>query len=399
MKRIRRIFIVGVIFSIAALAFSFFTMSDQAEAKSKVVTTKNGTKIYCSDIGNGEYRIYAIKNAKKDLIIPETVDGKHKITEFFSKNFPECKEVERIHFPSGMKCLYEDLDDEEAYRFNTFYQFPNLKKVSVDKKNRYYSAKNGVVYDKKKRLVAIAPGISKVKLASWMIGVIPDAYADLTKLENISVEKGNKKYKSIKGALYSKDGKKLIYYPIAKKDTVFRIPDGVQEIGEMACYNQKYVKEIVMGSSVHQIGEYAFALCDRLKKVSLNKKLKILKLGAFHNKNWLTLSLPEGIEEVEIGSLPVKELEIPSGVKKVKLDVDLHGVQSEIRAETLIVRSLSLDMIKMDEDYSYELEDGDTPEESAYSGKTIYAYKASKAYKQLKKIAKEYDIKLIALEE
>lgn len=378
MKKVHRI-VFGAILSIAALAFSFSAMTDRAEAKTKVVTTKNGTKLYCSEDKKGNYTIYDIKNAKKDLIIPETVDGKHKIDMFDSEEFSECKEVERIHFPSGLKYLCEDLDDVEAYRFNTFIRFPNLKKVSFDKKNRYYSAKNGVVYDKKKRLVAIAPGISKVKVASWVTGVIPNAYADLTKLEDISVEKGNKKYKSIKGALYSKDGKKLIYYPIAKKDTVFRVPGGVEEIGEMACFGQKYMKELIMGNSVHEIGEYGFAWCSSLKKVSLNKKLKILNVGAFYNydKNWITLSLPAGIEKVEIGSLPVKVLEIPVGVKRVMLDEE----DPKIRAQTLIVRSLSLDVSEIS---------------WCSAGKTIYAYKDSRAYQQLKE---KKSIKLIALKE
>lgn len=378
MRKIHKV-VISVILGVTTLILGISAMPYQAEAKTKVVTTKNGTKLYCSGDKQGNYTIYNIENAKRDLIIPETVDGKHKIDMFDSEEFPECKEVERIHFPSGLKYLCEDLDDVEAYRFNTFIRFPNLKKVSFDKRNRYYSAKNGVVYDKKKRLVAIAPGISKVKVASWVTGVIPNAYADLTKLEHISVEKGNKKYKSIKGALYSKDGKKLIYYPVAKKDTVFRIPNGVKEIGEMACLRQKYIKRLIMGSSVHEIGEYAFAWCDSLKRVSLNKKLKILNEGAFCNENWLALSLPVGIEEVEIGSLPVKELEIPAGVKKIELDEELLGIG--IRAKTLIVRSPGLDMSEL----SYYIR-----------GKTVYAYKDSKAYEQLKG---DKDVKLIVLEE
>ena len=398
MRKIHKV-VFGAIVSIAALILGISSMPYQAEAKTKVVTTKNGTKLYCSGDKQGNYTIYNIENAKRDLVIPETVDGKHKINMFDSRKFLlDCGEVERIHFPSGLKYLCEDLElTEETGRVNTFHCFPNLKEVSFDKRNGYYSAKDGVVYDKKKRLVAIAPGISRVKVASWVTRVIPNAYEDLTKLEHISVEKGNKKYKSIKGVLYSKDGKELVYYPVAKKGTVFRIPNGVKEIGEMACFRQKYIKRLIMSNSVHEIGEYAFAQCASLKKVSLNKKLKILEYCAFYNEkgHWLTLSLPAGIEEVEIASLPVKELEIPAGVKKVELDEEL----SKIRAKTLIVRSRSLNMIAMDRECCYDTEISEYDiEESVYKGKTIYAYKDSKAYKQLKPIAEIYGIKLKLLE-
>lgn len=394
MKRMQRVFVFSVIFSIAALAFSFSAMTDQAEAK--VVTTKNGTKLYCRSSGGGNYEVYDIENAKKDLIIPETVDGKHKITSFHCPAFPT-KEVEHIHLPSGIKNL-DDMDDGEGYPYNKFSGFPNLKKVSFDTRNRYYSAKDGKVYSKqgkKKELVAVAPGVSRVTIESEVASIQPGALSDLTKLEDISVEKGNKIFKSIKGALYTKDGKKLLYYPVAKKDEVFRVPNGVKTILQMACYDQKYMKKTVMSSSVREIGNWAFAGCARLKKVSLNKGLKILKYRAFDNTHWLDLSLPNGIEEVEIGSLPVKKLDIPAGCKKVELDEDHHGEQCGIRAKTLIVRSLSLDMILLDRECWYDVEgDAEYFHESAYKGKTIYAYKDSKAYKQLAPVAKAYHIKL-----
>lgn len=373
MKRMQRVFVFGVIFSIAALAFSFSAMTDQAEAK--VVTTKNGTKLYCRSSGGGNYEVYDIKNAKKDLIIPETVDGKHKITSFQCPAFPT-KEVEHIHLPSGIKNL-DDMDDGEGYPYNKFSGFPNLKKVSFDTRNRYYSAKDGKVYSKqgkKKELVAVAPGVSRVTIESEVASIQPGALSDLTKLEDISVEKGNKIFKSIKGALYTKDGKKLLYYPIAKKDEVFRVPNGVKTVEQMTCYNQKYMKKTVMSSSVREIGNWAFVA---------------------YTKHWLDLSLPNGIEEVEIGSLPVKKLDIPAGCKKVELDESHHGELCDIRAKTLIVRSLSLDMILLDRECWYDVEeDKEDLNESVYKGKTIYAYKNSKAYKQLAPIAKAYHIRL-----
>ncbi len=400
MKRIQRVFVYGVILSIAALAFSFFTMTDQAEAKSKVVTTKNGTKLYCYSDNGKTYEIYKIKNEKKDLVIPETVDGKHKITRIQIEGQKVHKKVNRIHFPSGMKALSGWCDDE-GYCYNEFWPFPNLTEVSFAKKNTHYSAKDGKLYyksGKKKELAAIMPGISHVTIESGVTSIWEGAFSDLTKLEDISVEEGNKKYKSIDGVLYSKDGSKLIYYPVAKKDEVFQVPDGVKKVEGSACIEQKYMKELIMSSSVHEIGDYAFAWCAKLKKVSLNEELKILQEGVFRNRHWLALSLPAGIEEVEIGSIPVKELEIPAGCQKVMLDVDQHSEQTWLKAKTLIVRSLSLDLIKMDRNYCNEIEEGLIDEGSVYSGKTIYAYKDSKAYKQLKKIAKKYKINLKVLE-
>lgn len=398
MKKRSFIFAMGIMLGIAALVISAFFASVPVEAKKKIVTTKNGTKLYCYSDKGKSYDIYKIKNVKKELIIPETVDGKHKIVGMYLDGYKPYKQVRRIHFPSGMKAL-GDFGDDEGFSYSAFYRFPNLTDVSVDEKNPYYSAKDGKVYYKKNQLAAIAPGNSNVTIESWVTSIWESALVDHTKVENFSVEEENPKFKSVDGVLYSKDGTKLISYPIAKKDEVFRVPDGVKTVGTLACFEQKNLKEIEMSSSVRKIEDFAFAWCPKLEKVSLNEELKILEEGAFCNKKWISLSLPAGIEEVEIGTLPVKELEIPAACKKVRLDVDMHSEQTWLKAKTLIVRSLSLDLIKMDRNYCNELEEGWFDEGSVYSGKTIYAYKSSKAYKQLSKIAKKFRIKLKVLSE
>lgn len=186
MKRIQRVFVFGIIFSIVALAFSFFTMTDQAEAKSKVVTTKNGTKLYCYSDNGKTYYIYKMKNEKKDLIIPETVDGKHKITGIQIEGQKVHKKVNRIHFPSGMNYL-SDYCDDDGFVYNAFWPFSNLTEVSFAKKNTHYSAKDGKVYSKsgkKKELVAVAPGVSCVTIGSEVTSIRDGAFSNLTKLED-----------------------------------------------------------------------------------------------------------------------------------------------------------------------------------------------------------------------
>lgn len=60
----------------------------------------------------------------------------------------------------------------------------------------------------------------------------------------IFVDDENPNYQSIDGVLYSKDGKKIIRYAKAKKDTSFDIPDGVTEIGDFAFFGSKNLEII-----------------------------------------------------------------------------------------------------------------------------------------------------------
>ena len=373
---------------------------EQVSAKTKTVITENGTKIVCDTSYTGKtYGVVDIKNAKEEVVIPETVDGKHKITGVFLALGPSYgkmyKKVRHIYLPSTVDAISEEDSDEEGYCYNAFSAFPNLKEITIDRKNKNYSAAGGVVYDKKKRLVAIAPGITEVKIQSRVISILPNALSNLTNLERFTVQEGNTKYKSEDGVLYSKDGKKLICYPVAKKETVFYVPKGVETIEEKACFRQKNITQVVMSSSVRRIKSYAFAWCP-LKKVKLNKKLQVIEERAFRNEKWCSLSLPSGLKKAEIGSLPVKKLVIPKGCK-VTLD------ESGLRAKTLVVKDKTLNLLKLDKEYNETLWENeyfeeDTRPKSVYAKKTIYAYEDSKAYKQIIKIAKKYHMKLKKLQ-
>lgn len=55
------------------------------------------------------------------------------------------------------------------------------------------------------------------------------------------------------GVLYSKDKKKLLLYPPAKKDKEYVIPNGVETI-DYTFSNCKYLKTITIPSSVDDIG-------------------------------------------------------------------------------------------------------------------------------------------------
>lgn len=384
-----------------ALVALVLILPSEVAAKTKMVTTSNGTKLVCESYNGKTYQITGIKNAKEELIIPETVDGKHKITTF-SMALQPCygysyKKVRRIYFPATVKNICEDCNDEDGFDYNAFSAFPNLTEIFFDTNNQYYSAADGKVYDTKKRLVAIAPGRSEVTIDSWVTSILPNALSDFTKLEQFTVEEENAKYKSVDGVLYTKDGETLLLYPLAKKDKEFRVPEGVKTIESAACFGQKHLTRVVMSSTVQKIKDYAFAWCP-LKKVKLNKNLKVIEEGAFRNTKWCSISLPSGLKKAEIGSLPVKKLVIPAGCK-VTLDVDHHSSQTWLRAKTLVVKDKSLNLLKLDKEYQETLWDNeffdeDDKAKSVYAKKTIYAYEDSKTYKQIGKIAKKYHIEL-----
>lgn len=125
-----------------------------------------------------------------------------------------------------------------------------------------------------------ASGADCVRIPESVVEISVDALYAYVGFENILVDRNNSVYKSVNGNLYSKDGKRLIRYAKAKKDTAFDIPDGVTEIGDYALFGSENLASVTIPDSVMKIGEYAFAL-GGLKIANIPNGVKTIGERAF----------------------------------------------------------------------------------------------------------------------
>lgn len=145
--------------------------------------------------------------------------------------------------------------------------------------------------------------LSVITLPDTVTTMDSDALNNCSGLSTILVDAANPAYKSVDGALYSKDGTVLVKAPMT--DTVFVVPDGVTkigpsaffadnsletvcfpasgltEIGEMAFYGCRNLQEVSLPEGVTRICGYAFAHCERLQTVSLPVSLQLVGEMAF----------------------------------------------------------------------------------------------------------------------
>ena len=84
---------------------------------------------------------------------------------------------------------------------------------------------------------------------------------------DIVVSENNNLLKTVDRKLFSKDGKKLIYYPTNCKEKKYIVPDGTQIIGELAFAWNKHITEIVLPDGVKEIKGGAFGACKNLEKI------------------------------------------------------------------------------------------------------------------------------------
>lgn len=118
-------------------------------------------------------------------------------------------------------------------------------------------------------------------------------------IKEIKLNKGNKKYKTVDGILYTKDGSKLVIYPKGKLGDTYSFSQNLSEIGKWAfLYNinlkKLYIpKNVTINyaafeqSNIEEISidnlssDFIFCDCHKLKKVICRENVSYLPHGTF----------------------------------------------------------------------------------------------------------------------
>jgi predicted phosphodiesterase len=148
------------------------------------------------------------------------------------------------------------------------------------------------------------------------------AFGSCDSLKNIEVDSSNNYFSSYQDALYSKDFKTLIQYPIGKKDKIFNSHVNCENIAFRAlsdAVNLEYINLV----NVKQISDKAFYYSENLRRVEVYTK-DIIK-----GQNIFTYTL-------------TKDFAYQNQIKKLHLFADTHGiVRYEIIKEYIQKNSLN----------------------------------------------------------
>ncbi|MBR3017436.1 MAG: leucine-rich repeat domain-containing protein [Clostridia bacterium] len=149
----------------------------------------------------------------------------------------------------------------------------------------------------------------------------------------------------IDGVMFSKPDKRLISYPYNKEDTAYRVPDGIEIIGDSAfsecenltsiilpesltaiennafncCYN---LKTITIPENVKRIGEAAFLGCSNMREANLRGGVVTIGKNAFYRCEYLTeMNLPDTVTEIGEGAFGecyrLARISIPASVTAI----------------------------------------------------------------------------------
>ncbi len=191
----------------------------------------------------------------------------------------------------------------ESIGFNT-----SLKKITVNKKNKYFSVKDNVLFNKKKTKLVYYPGTKTNKSYSVpkTVKTIGKQAFYFTLLQKITLS----------GSV-TKVEKRAFEGTMAQ----INIPSKLKSIGAYA-YSGTLIKKANLPSTLTTLGKGAFEGCSSLVSVDMSKtKLKAIPQSTFASTDSLeTVKFPSTLTKLADEAFffsGIKELTIPESVKSV----------------------------------------------------------------------------------
>ena len=149
------------------------------------------------------------------------------------------------------------------------------------------------------------------------VGVNPFAYCD--KLIKLMVSPDHPYLAVIDGVLFSKQDKRLICYPEGKMEKSYKIPSGIEIIGERAFSNCSRLTSITIPDSILSIGDLAFFNCSNLTSISIPDGVASVGYATFYGCSRLTtISIPESVISIGnwtfYGCSRLNKITLPNGI-------------------------------------------------------------------------------------
>ena len=238
-------------------------------------------------IGNGALR--GCSNLE-DVIMPR---GVHSLGE---GAFAGCRRLEYITLPEGLQSIgNECFEDCEKLRAVTL---PSSVTEIGDKAFKGAGLQHIMLPDGLLSLGAEALAktqITMLKIPS--LTQIKDNYlGHMPKLQEITVDDGNRYYTHEDGVLYDNTGTVLLLYP-AGRNGVGVVPDDVENIGYRAFYGSN-ITDIDLPSSLQVISSYAFSGAS-VQSVSLPPSVTRVAASAFEDCSRLRHIDMPGVKNLE----------------------------------------------------------------------------------------------------
>ncbi len=140
--------------------------------------------------------------------------------------------------------------------------------------------------------------ISSISIPKTVEEIAESSFIESPNLKSITVSSGNEYFTAEDGILFNRDKSELILYPASRQGDSYAIPDTVSKIWGYAFANS-VLKEITCNEGLEEIGEMAFAGCEALEKVTLSETVNTFGSFVFWNSPLVQVYGPMDNADIE----------------------------------------------------------------------------------------------------
>lgn len=173
----------------------------------------------------------------------------------------------------------------------TLYKYPAAKiPASYTVFNSVKTVSNGAFSDSSKlKALTFGKNVKTIKA---------DAVVRCKSINKFSVNKNNKYFSVKDGVLYNKKKTTLVLYPCAKNGASYTVLKGTTKISSRAFENASKLAEVKLPSTLTEIASRAFGNAYKLKTASLPSKLVKIGSNAFEGTALTKVVAPKTLESV-----------------------------------------------------------------------------------------------------
>lgn len=166
-------------------------------------------------------------------------------------------------------------------------------------------------------------GLSAIEIPDSVTSIGAGAFSCCGSLAGLEADPGNPRYRSIGGALFTKDGQTLLCCPAGIGGTEYAIPAGVTSIGDSAFWGCGCLTSIEIPDSVTSIGAAAFEDCCLLIAVRIPDSVRSIGGDAFRGCDRLTaVDISSNVTSIGEGTFAfcgsLADVKIPAGVTRIE---------------------------------------------------------------------------------
>ncbi len=260
---------------------------------------------------NGGLFITTCHSTDKDLVVPDTIDGKPVIGIMsFGKS---AKYAETITIPDSVTYISNEVIDYAWNEIQTinigsgvanldadaFSKCEYLKAINISGENPNYSSVDGIVYNKSGDTLIVYPlGQGDSYTVTENVTNIDVLYTKSYYSHiNVVADENSKVFKTVDGVTYNND-MSLVISCDDEKTGEYVMPESVNAIAN-AAFAESNLSSVTISKNVTAITYFAFANCSNLETVNMPDSITVIETSAFSNCSSLeTIDLPDSITEI-----------------------------------------------------------------------------------------------------